>query len=711
MPARLFRSSLHLPSWLAPCCALLCALFCATSRLKAGDLGPRLSAVAAVSEGRFEEAITLLSGIIGDPELQYLTARCLAELGRYDEALAMLPEPLASWPERVRGDSLSLRMQWSAEAGRCAEVADMATKLPGSDPRIARFLARCAFTAGDHGKVRELLAGAKDADGRAMYIRALFALNERATATPLARAFYVKDAGHPDAEAVLTLLHAAEPSFALTAAEQLDRSEALIAARRPEAGLRELDVLPVQRERALEARRQHLRGDALFRTRKRYPEAAKAFAAAAALAGASEAYDAFHAIRATSRAGQDRPAIKRYRAFATKYPKSEYAADALYLAAWLSARQGQQGAREELARFANSELARQNKGLLRDAEWDLGWLAYGQRDHAGAVLWLGRYERDADSDLERARARYWLGRSERQAGKKEPAAEHFLAALQRDRLGYYAQLAVRQLRLLGKQPPAAFEPASSVPVLPDLKPSAAASFYAQLGLHADAARTVEAELPDSDRLSKLALLSLAGDGAKTFSAASPYMDAALKAGPESAARLWAALFPRPYPAVVEAATERNGIESALFYGHMQIESRYRPEVVSGADAIGLMQLLPSTAASVARRLGLPANRRALKQPYINIALGATFLGQLLQQYGGQEPLAIAAYNAGGDRVNEWTKRMGKPELDRWVEEIPVEQTRNYVRRVIGAWARYRALAVPTDPWSVPLPSRVSLTKK
>ncbi|HEX6244316.1 MAG TPA: transglycosylase SLT domain-containing protein, partial [Polyangiales bacterium] len=109
--------------------------------------------------------------------------------------------------------------------------------------------------------------------------------------------------------------------------------------------------------------------------------------------------------------------------------------------------------------------------------------------------------------------------------------------------------------------------------------------------------------------------------------------------------------------------------------------------------------------------GLPATRRALKQPYINVALGAAFLGQLLQQYKGQTPLAIAAYNAGGERVNEWLKRTGRCELDRWVEEIPVEQTRNYVRRVITAWARYQLLATPSDPWTVPLPTHVSLSRE
>lgn len=93
-----------------------------------------------------------------------------------------------------------------------------------------------------------------------------------------------------------------------------------------------------------------------------------------------------------------------------------------------------------------------------------------------------------------------------------------------------------------------------------------------------------------------------------------------------------------------------------------------------------------------------------------MALGAAYLGQLVQLYKGQVPLAIAAYNAGSERVNEWLKRTGRVELDRWVEEIPVEQTRNYVRRVITAWARYRLAAAPTEAWNLSLPSHVALAR-
>jgi soluble lytic murein transglycosylase len=700
MPARPF-----LTLSLFGCLLVLLAL--GPTRAQAAEVAARVTAVEAFREGRYEDVLLALEASV-EPELRYLASRALAELGRYDEALAKLPEPPLAWPVEVRTDIAHERLTWLAESARCSEVQALVGAQ--ADAQITRFLARCAFNSRDFAKVRELLASAKDDAGRGMFARSLYALGERDKAVPLLRDLYVHKPAHPDEAEFLRLLREAESSLKLSSDESLDRAEALISARRLDNALSELDALSLAGDRTREARRQHLRGEAFFRSRHRYPDASRAFAKAAALGGSNEAYDAFHAVRATSRAGQDRDAIKRYRAFAHKYPTSSYAPDAVYLAAWLSARLGLKGAREELARFANSDLGKRQKGLLRDAEWDLGWLAVLSHDAEGANTWLTRYQRDADSELEAARALYWLGRSALFHSKQSRAREHFLAAIDADRHGYYALLSVRQLELMSEPLPAAFaaDARLDAPDPSSLTLPPASAFYAALGLHADAARALEQTLnANTPRAERIMLLNAAGDAAKAHSAASPLMQSVLRTSPETAAWAWQALFPRPYAALVARETARQNLPLELFYGHMQVESRYRPEVVSGADAIGLMQLLPSTGGAVAKRLGLPGTRRALKTPYVNVALGAAYLSQLISQFHGQVPLAIAAYNAGGDRVWEWVKRTGHVELERWVEEIPVEQTRNYVRRVITAWARYHVLAVPTEAWRLPLPTHVS----
>jgi soluble lytic murein transglycosylase len=119
--------------------------------------------------------------------------------------------------------------------------------------------------------------------------------------------------------------------------------------------------------------------------------------------------------------------------------------------------------------------------------------------------------------------------------------------------------------------------------------------------------------------------------------------------------------------------------------------------VSSADAVGLMQLLPATARKVAQGTELSGEREALFAPGNNIALGVRLLSQLLRRYDGQALLAIAAYNAGEHRIDNWLRqqaRVHKSEripLEAFVESIPITQTRNYVRRVTSFWARYRFL--------------------
>jgi soluble lytic murein transglycosylase len=150
-------------------------------------------------------------------------------------------------------------------------------------------------------------------------------------------------------------------------------------------------------------------------------------------------------------------------------------------------------------------------------------------------------------------------------------------------------------------------------------------------------------------------------------------------------------WPAPYPAPID------GPEPALVLGITRQESNFDPEAVSSANARGLMQLLPSTAAGVAKRLGLRHQVGMLTTDTgHNMRLGAAYLDQLLVRFGGTLPFAIAGYNAGPNRVDEWLGTYGDPRsgdvamLD-WMEQIPFSETRNYVQRVIENMAIYRAL--------------------
>ncbi|MCB5944886.1 lytic transglycosylase domain-containing protein [Acidocella sp. KAb 2-4] len=157
-------------------------------------------------------------------------------------------------------------------------------------------------------------------------------------------------------------------------------------------------------------------------------------------------------------------------------------------------------------------------------------------------------------------------------------------------------------------------------------------------------------------------------------------------------------------------TPQGALEPAVADGIMRQESSFDPNIVSGAGAVGLMQLLPGTARLTARHDGLPMGN--LFDPSTNITLGSAYLAHEVDNFGNCLPLAIAAYNAGPTNVARWLKQYGDPELGSnaggadildWIEQIPFSETRNYVQRVLENITIYRALLTgaapsPLDPW-------------
>jgi soluble lytic murein transglycosylase len=151
-------------------------------------------------------------------------------------------------------------------------------------------------------------------------------------------------------------------------------------------------------------------------------------------------------------------------------------------------------------------------------------------------------------------------------------------------------------------------------------------------------------------------------------------------------------FPNAYRPEIEHWAKAYGVPPDLMQALMREESALDPQVISGAGAVGLTQLMPDTAARLAHRLGLPRpNARALEDPSLNIRLGTSYVADLLKRYQGNQAMAVAAYNAGEGMVNRWRTERGKEPLDAFVEEIPVTETRGYVKRVLSSYATYRYL--------------------
>jgi soluble lytic murein transglycosylase len=149
-------------------------------------------------------------------------------------------------------------------------------------------------------------------------------------------------------------------------------------------------------------------------------------------------------------------------------------------------------------------------------------------------------------------------------------------------------------------------------------------------------------------------------------------------------RLYHLRFPLHHDAVIRRESAKNRIDPAWVAAEIRAESIFSPTARSSANAMGLMQVLPSTGAAVARRIGLPWNGAdSLYEPETNITLGTAYLRQLLDEYGGQPYFAIAGYNAGPAPLNRWKSQRPGMDPDFWIETISYKETRDYVARVLA----------------------------
>ena len=141
------------------------------------------------------------------------------------------------------------------------------------------------------------------------------------------------------------------------------------------------------------------------------------------------------------------------------------------------------------------------------------------------------------------------------------------------------------------------------------------------------------------------------------------------------------LFPTPYSEYVKRVASTYDVEREFVYAVMRQESRFITDIRSSAGAVGLMQLMPATARQMGKELGISVPRWKLIQGELNIKLGVKYLNHVLSRFDNNLVLAAAAYNAGPSRVKKWIAD-APMDADVWVETIPFDETRDYVRAVL-----------------------------
>ncbi|QRN93278.1 transglycosylase SLT domain-containing protein [Archangium violaceum] len=400
-----------------------------------------------------------------------------------------------------------------------------------------------------------------------------------------------------------------------------------------------------------------------------------------------------------------------YERLAREFPEHSFADDALFYAADLYVKTG----RLELAAQRLQELAKlyPQGDFLGEALFKDFWISRTLKAKDGGLSSLVEIEKrfaDADETYDFERARYWRARTLQDRGDAKGAADLFEQLAVEHPATYYGLMARAMLGSL--------EPARLKRVEPQLDftrqerrdPWPMHAGAMEKDPHFTAAvelmrlgfpEAVSSELlavnrsnlpPENVRLLVL-MLARAGDERAAHAVARVALrrDLSGRITPETRP-VWEVAYPNAFRELIEKHTSAAGVEPDLLQALMREESALDPKALSWAGALGLTQLMPSTAQAVARQLKLKkVTNQSLLEPDVNIKLGAHYLGSLVKRFSGHTPFAVGGYNAGPLAIDRWrADRPGMP-LDAWVEEVPIAETRGYIKRVLRSYNTYQLL--------------------
>ncbi|HSE93704.1 MAG TPA: transglycosylase SLT domain-containing protein [Methylomirabilota bacterium] len=340
-----------------------------------------------------------------------------------------------------------------------------------------------------------------------------------------------------------------------------------------------------------------------------------------------------------------------------------------------------------------------NREVAGAALWRLGWLAHARNDmRAAERAWL-KVTQISGGRGYRVPALYWAGRMRERTSGRAAAADMYRKVLAEAPRSYYGTLAARRVAAPG---PAGTGPPLKLPADPrqalgDDPGFLRVELLRRIGL-------VEAAAQELDDV----VLRSVGDPVRLYGLSGAFVrderyHVALRilrrhfatvasTGHDALPRaFWEMLYPFPWRDEIAVAAQRNGLDPNLVAAVVREESSYYPRAVSRTGARGLMQLMPATAQPMAAHRGLAFREgNLLDDPRANIQLGTAFLAGLMREWNDAR-LALAAYNAGPRRVRDWWKARRTSDVEAFVELIPFDETRHYVKRVMLSWDEYRRL--------------------
>ncbi len=365
---------------------------------------------------------------------------------------------------------------------------------------------------------------------------------------------------------------------------------------------------------------------------------------------------------------------------------------------WLQARMAEEERDyDTVSRFLQLALKeRIRDGDLRDKIlWYSAWNERRRENLPLAATLLAELEGKTLSEFTRVRAQFWLGKTHQELKQDEQAKQVFERLVALDPLGYYGLLAHRNLEraITFKAGNATPHIDTNVPL--DIR---MAEWLALLGEKealnglldlASHAYKKQAEQTDDGWLTLFQFYAKGGLYMRLYESLGSLPPERRKGILESNPGL---LFPQPWTNEVQTASLQFGVEQELIYAIMRQESAFDTRARSIADAFGLMQVLPEVAESIGLQNKIPyTGMDDLYDPRTNVQIGAAHIRELLQRNKNQFILAVASYNASEKAIRNWMKTRFRGDSLEFIEEIPYEETRTYVRLVMRNMIFYSLL--------------------
>ncbi len=340
------------------------------------------------------------------------------------------------------------------------------------------------------------------------------------------------------------------------------------------------------------------------------------------------------------------------------------------------------------------------------AAWKAGWWAYKSGDWSETI----RLFESAAVALRRADYRpawlYWAARAHLKAGNAEAALAGYRRVITDYRNSYYGREATAETEhLLAAVSPDLRGPVSPASrdlpptIVPDAPPPNAVLVRNLLaaGLYDDAIAELRAIARDTGSTplieATIALaLSKKGELRPAITAMRRAYPQFMAAGGEALpVDMLRVIFPVDYWDLIHRHAQARNLDPFLILALVAQESTFQATVRSSANAYGLMQIVPATGRRYAQRLGIrPFATARLTEPEINVRIGTAYFADLLRQFG-DVAAALAAYNAGEQRVSRWVAERPGVSRDEFIDDIPFPETQNYVRRILGTAEDYRLL--------------------